>query len=373
MSINTCTVELQVKILDAVDLYFMGQKDSFSGISDINNYIADKFNLKDFTFSDVYGSFTSDNKNVLNEIFYDHIGRPSSDFISEAGPTVVLTKNNIQGNFTSIEINDLFHTLPIAKDFFEGQMNNKVVTKIIIGDRSEKTYVADDSSLTKNLNNLKGELFNTIQDFLITRNLLEKKEATDLYDNKGNLVNYDDYKAVMGAIDNYFFKSNNFDLITSYSKKMVPNIKGSLDGERSMYEVYNAAIMLNNFDTILNKYFSGLVTVDYKSFNNLVSNLDVENKYNLKIKGLETIYWNNDTHESEGVENSEDKLTKLLVSIIPLYNKKSERQTNFLEMKDFYLFSAKLANFELQHGNRLRIEGTNNFKYFNQEPREAIS
>ena len=65
-------------------------------------------------------------------------------------------------------------------------------------------------------------------------------------------------------------------------------------------------------------------------------------------------------------------MSKLLVSTIPIYTKKGEKSSFYMEMKDFYLFSALISDFEILYGNKLKNAKDSTFKYFNENPKEAF-
>ena len=46
---------------------------------------------------------------------------------------------------------------------------------------------------------------------------------------------------------------------------------------------------------------------------------------------------------------------------------------NILEMKDFYLFAAKVTDFEIRYGNQLKNEKDSTFKYFNEDPVNGLN
>ena len=296
---------------------------------------------------------------------------PLNDFIKKAKTTTSAAKSNVAPNFSSSRITDLFHTLPLIKANFEGKANKLILGSILIGDKSSDKFVTTDTEVSDNFTKLKNDLFIDIQKFLIDQGLL-KKEVANLYNEKKDVINYAYYKKVMNLLDNHFFTSERYSLIDTFSKKKIPNLTNNTTKDADVINAYNAGILLSNFDTVLQEYYSGIIDINYNLFNNLRSNIGKDNKYTLKIEGLKTDYWLRDTHEAEGSESAESKLSKLLVSIIPVYNKKDLDSGMFMEMKDFYLLAAKISEYELLYGNALKNTVGSNFIYFNENPKESL-
>ena len=159
---SVCSLERQEEIIGTVDYYFIDNSESFTNISDLNEYLANELGIENFDIRSVYNDFTDENKDLLNDLFLDYIGKPSSDFISEGGISSIIPKSTIKSNFNSIEVIDLFHTLPIAKAYFEGEMNSKIISNVLIGGKDLDHYVSSDSELTNNLNKLKYDLYRKI-------------------------------------------------------------------------------------------------------------------------------------------------------------------------------------------------------------------
>lgn len=379
---STCSIELASKISSSIEEYFMVEapnKSNFS-LSELEQFVGAEQKIKKFKLAN-YINISEEIRKTATELFNLYLLADVSDYISDTSAKAVITKSNIVKDFSTNTVVDLFHTLPLAKAYFEGSVNGKILKEILIGDPKSDTFVSSNAELTSNLNNLKNKLFKDIQEFLIREGRITNKEVFNLYDERGNVADYSKYKAVMTTLATYFFSGENFNMIKSYSGKIIPNLTADLREEISVYDAYNAGILLSNFDSILNVYFNGLVDVNYNYFNNLTSNVGTNDKYSLKIEGIKTAYWKKETHEAESSENSEDKLTKLLISIIPAYDKKGNRTTEFMETKDFYLFAAQLSNFELLYGNKLRnkeVTGetdkgqTSGFDYFNKNSSKQL-
>ena len=375
-----CNIDRKTKILDELNLYLYNLEAEAGGnmltsvdLGKLNKHVEKKLKIKYFKLGNYISSpgFKESLINVFSEHFLDLPNELNKD-------AVVSTKSNVGKNFSSLTVTDMFHSSPLAGLYFEGSTNEKMVKNFIIGDANSNKYITTDAELSNNLNNLKNQLFRDIQQFLINKNLVAFTEVKDLYDSQnGQVLDYGHYKVVMKSLDDYFF-SGSFDMLTSRTGKKIPILKGSLSKNSEIYDAYNAGILLANFDIVLTTMFSDIVNVNYNYFNDLTSAIGSYDKYALKIKGITTIYWNNNEHMSETSEHSEGHLTKILISSIPVYNKKGVKTTKYLDMKNFYLFAAKVSNFELLHGNTLRnreVSGTgkSGFNYFNVDSKESLN
>ena len=367
---STCSTIQAIKIRNSLEEYFEiwnPTKDTFQ-LADLEKSIASDSKINNFKLKD-YLIVPEINTTVIN-LFNAHLFSEVADIIPATSDESLHTKSNVVKDFSSNTIVDLFHALPLAKLKFEQDINGELIKEILIGDPSISTYVKNNGELTNNFNKVKNNKFRQIQEFLKGKGKL-LGEVDNLYDENGNIKNYTYYKTIMTTLSDYFFRGN-FEMMESYSGKKIPNINLDLVEDKDIYDAYNNGILLSNFDSVINIYFKGLVDVNFNYFNNLLSNVGTNDKYTLKIEGIKTAYWKSDDHASEGSENMEDKLTKLLISSIPSFNKKGLKTQSYLEMKDFYLFAAQLSNFELLHGNELRNTQDSTFKYFNITSGETL-
>jgi hypothetical protein len=174
----------------------------------------------------------------------------------------------------------------------------------------------------------------------------------------------------MALLGDYFF-GGEFELVNSYANRKIPNLDMEISKSEEDYIAYNNGIFLSNFDSVINTYFADIIDVNFNYFNDLTSP-GIDDKYKIKIIGLKTKYFKNDSHETESSENSEGKLTSLVINSIKAYDKNNKWTQGYLETKDFYLFAAQLSNFELLYGNALRKDKTNGFNYFNVNPVNSL-
>lgn len=367
---SKCNLDYIDKILGAIEVFLFS--DGEKTLQNLENHVKrvipglnQEFSLETYFVSSVDFKEAFENQAEL-------YGVNITDFIKDIDSVNVKAKSNIAPNFSSNKITDLFHTLPLVRANFESSMNSDILREIIIGKGDSKNYVSTDAEVSNNLASLKDKLFRQIQQFLIKNGLLTTAEQP-LYNENNDVIDYNYYRQVMMMLDNYFFSGEKYPLIKTYSnKKGIPNLALDINTNTDLFNAYNAGILLSNFDTVLQEYFSGIIDINYNLFNNLRANLEEGNKYSLKIEGLKTAYWLSDSHAAEGSESAESKITRLLISTIPYLNKNGQDLGLKMEMKDFYLFAALISDFELVYGNILKsIPGTK-FRYLNENPREVL-
>lgn len=371
---DQCNLEYTGDILDAIEDFLYSNRNESKdnkSLENLEKYVkAEIPAVGDFKLS-TYVSNSPEFKDKLQELFEDH-ELDIKDYIPNITSTIVRTKSNITKNFSSEDIIDLFHTLPLIKSRFDGKVNSSIIRSAFIGGKESKKFVDSDEELSRNLNGLKDSLFIDIQDFLRDKGLL-KEPSKSLYNDHGAVESYDRYTKVMNLIDDYFFNNaKDFTLMGSYSSdKKIPNLSFDEHGER-IIDAYNNSIFLSNFDSVVSDAFSGIIDINYNMFNDLQSVTNGENKYSKKIQGIRTDYWLKDTEAASGSESSEGKLIKLLVSSIPMLDKNGNDTGTYMEMRDFYLFAARVSDFEIKNGNRLKNQVNSEYKYFNENPSQGL-
>jgi len=344
-------------------------KSSKLTINDLNTFVSTKLSISDFDINVYYENkiFKQNYHNLLIDYGLDEEEEliPSS----QSGLSIK-SKNRINVEFTTNNIDDMFHSLPTAREIFNKDTKAMIINSIFLGNDKDTTFVTDDK-VNENLNSLKNDLFIQIQKFLISKKILpHDSKPKNLYDKA--FINVDDYgyyKIVMNHLKNYFFTDGGaFSLMNSFkASKLLPNIENS---QSDIIKAYNAGIFLSNFDTILHLNFRELIKVDYSSFNTLQATSKIK-KYERKVEGIKNPYWVKDNHEAEGSESYESEFTKLLVSTIPMYNKKGVKVDSYMTMADFYLIAGKLAAYEIEYGNIIKATNPNS-KFLYEAPAEVL-
>lgn len=272
---SQCTLAQQNSIIDLI-------RESFEiyGSVDLNDLELEisQVLLEGFTFKEF-----SDNTDIINTL--KEYGVNIEELIGDVSSSPL--KSNIVKNISTYQVEDLFKGLPIARQYFEGYVNNLMVKNAIIGSSDSDTYVSTDLELTNNLHNLKNDLFIEIQDFLKSKGLLTT-DASNLFE-KGRVKDFSHYSNIMNLISEYFFSGNDIGLFT-FSGKLIPNLNISLEDNESIFRAYNNMILLSNFDSVLNTMFKGMIEVNYNYFNHLDSIIDNNPKYKLKVAANSLLY-----------------------------------------------------------------------------------
>lgn len=353
---HTCSNKIQKRIIEAMDNYLLDADNPT--FLDLEEYIAEELGRKTFSFKEV-----SDNVPIitkLKDIFGEDI-----DLSSDRS---ILHYSNILRDVRSYSIDDLFHGIPAAKVEFDGYVKRVVIGDGVLGKNNDDTYAVNDEQLNNNFTRIKSDLFNKIQKFLISKNLYHG-DVLPLYNEEG-IANYDSYVNIMTIINDYFFNNPEIPIIKSYTNKKIPNLSVS-DANKPILEAYYNMILLSNFDTVISTKFKNFFKVNLNKFNLLDSGFGENLKYYLKFDPITTPYWRNDNHQAESSEDRTDEFTRNVVSIIPLYNKQGIKTKEYLEVNDLYLIAAKVSEFELLEGNKLKNHNTN-FDYFNTNPVEKL-
>ena len=263
----------------------------------------------------------SNNTSALNELIeaFDYYEIPINDFITDVPVSEIGFKNAISSNLRSSEVTDLFHTMSVAKNYFEQQMIGRVIGAITVGDVNDDRYVNNGEALNTNIKSLKEELFQTLLNYVGMSNPTLK-----LYKEDGKF-NEDAYGIFKNAVKTLETKLYDETTRESYNGRKIPNLRGSIlnEKDRQKFDAYNAAIMLINFDNVIKKLLPKVLKVDYSVFNKFNDSVANAFKYSLKADGEHTVYWSKGDHESESIEKLEDSLTKYIVSTIPQRNKQN--------------------------------------------------
>ncbi len=374
---SVCKIEYVEGILETIDSFldYSTTEGSDTSLEALNQYVGEKSpDLSgDFTLSSWLVAYPEE----FGEEFKYKVELYGLDInqylIGIENSTLINTKSNVSPNLSTIDTSYLFHTLPMARNMFEGFSTAKIVQNILLGRKTATTFVFDNETASNNLHLLKKDLFNTLQNFILDKKLIPGFKKIELYEESGDLTDYNHYMLVLNTIDNYFFSGDNFKTINSVAAgKKVPMLPDDINANQNLYNVYNSAVLLSNFDTVLYEYFSIIVDIDFNLFNNLKGNLSTTPKYKINIEGLKTKYFKTDDHNSESSESAEVKLVKMLVSTIPYFNKKGEYFGQYMKMDNFYLFAAQISDFELLYGNKLRNKKNSTFKYFVTNPKERL-
>jgi hypothetical protein len=363
-----CTIEKQQKII----------KDLVKRKIETEQEILDIFNKHGVTVSNVMEAqevLSEQSLSTFNSIIADY-GIQLSQILE---PTVTINRinknrsiNNIDCLFNSPIVSDLFHTLHIAEKYFDQTSNDLIMRAIKIGDKDSSEFINDSVKLNQSLKNLKNRLFERIVRYLYTGGNLENehlyfqkgKFIGNIYTKKG-IINYPLYQPVINKFQDVIASKE--DLVLLSSGKNIPNLQGSISNGalRTKLDVYNAAIMLVNFDNILFTKYRNQIKINFSEFNTFEDPIQGI-KYTSITKGFETEYWAADEHMSEAAETLSDDLTKNIIAIIPHYDHWGNPTGQYLETKHLYSLAATMHVFELENSSELFNDPT--WKPFNEDP-----
>lgn len=364
---NICDLQYQNKIIKIVDDYFYDLDDVADfKITDLEDLISSRLKLN-FNFS-----LVSDNKAII-----DHL----QNTLQEEAPGIALSidkatpaRSNIIKNISSYTIDDLFHGLETAKAEFEIYSKSEILGHGLLA-RGNIAGVKTNEDITQNFMNLKSKLFTQLQNFLRDKGVYNDV-TKPLY--KEGVPNYNHYVQVMRLISDYFFNSGIIETRQSYTGKTILALPLDTSKHKQLFKAYYNAVLLSNFDSIIDTKFKNLFKVNINQFNILENNLNL-NKYSTSFSTASTLYWKGDSHASDSAEKGVANLTKDLVSVVPLYTKKNNLTPRFMGPNDLYLIGAKISNFELKYGNKIINDqesgipkGDVEFKYFNNNSLERI-
>ena len=354
---NQCTLSQQKEIIDIIQYKFILNGETT--IKDLESEISENV-IKDFKFTEF-----KDNSEITNELIKNGI---NIEELFDTDSSSTIYKSNVVKNISTYSIDDLFKGIPVAKKYFDSYLGEIIVREAIIGRGDSDHYVDNDHELSENFNNLKNKLFIEIQEFLQSEGLLST-DVVELFENE-RIIDYAYYNHIMGLVSDYFFSGENVGLLT-FEGKLVPNLNIDLDSKEHLFKAYNNAILLTNFDSIINTEFKGMIEINYNYFNHLNNSIGRNPKYRLKVAANSLLYWNRDNHDSKSSENKEDQITKMVVNSIPAYNKNNQKLPESMEMKDLYLLGSMIHSFELKYGNKFKNNDVE-FEYFNKNPGQSL-
>lgn len=188
----------------------------------------------------------------------------------------------------------------------------------------------NDSVLNNKTNNFKNKLFKSLFDHLASSSHFKKEYKNipfvELFTDKR--FNTDsNYHKIMNDIA-ILFKDYNTNISIYNDVNLV-----SLD-------VYNAAIMLTNFDKLIESKFSNILSVNQYNTGAL-TNPPYTFQYMQEFKGISTTYWRRDSHDQEGAENYASNFMKMLAGNIALLDIDGVPIKNqYLGMNRVYLIAA---------------------------------
>lgn len=348
----SCAINLQTKV---INLLLIKRPSDWKTALEIAQSILGK----DYTVEKINDEFSRSNSVIFNKILKS-VGYVFGSVSKSSNSEIISKKvSNINTIFTSPTISDLFSTFHIAGNYFKLRLNEFIVESAILNLEGKTKYVNNNVELNNNFKSLKNKLFKNIIEYLNNRGkLLDKdlyysgdKFIGRLYDPRGNFsLDYDLYKKTLNLLEKVLLEDGKIDI---KSDRFIPNLKGDTRKlqDRLKYDAYNAAVILSNFDDIIKKYYSNVIEINTKLFNNFDDN--ISEKYFLTAKGKNIEYWISEEHSSESAEQLMDDFSISIINSIPRVSRFGEFSGLYLDIKDLYSISALIKNFETKNFNLL--------------------
>lgn len=208
--------------------------------------------------------------------------------------------------YFSKNITDLYENALDSLSYMYNGLEQSLVKASFI-DTDALTLTIDNSDLNANIQNYKNDLFEKVFKYVKKNKKAEyeniKYEA--LYEGKRFNTN-SNYTKVLEDLSSIFEDSD-------YS----PDVSIWKADQAAILDVYNAGVILSNFDSLVEQRFNGVLSVNQKNYNNLNNPMEIF-PYFLEFSGAKTTYWKDNSHESEGIENYASNLLRVVASTIPL-------------------------------------------------------
>lgn len=255
--------------------------------------------------------------------------------------------------YFSKDLTELYKNSTESLSYMTNSLEQKLI-KLAFVDPDKRSISIDNSSLNANINEYKNDLFKQVFDF-VKNNKSESYtnvEFTPLYSGKRFNPTSNFSKVLSDAEE--IFKFMNYSTNVSIH---------NLDAV-ALLDVYNAAVILSNFDSLVEDKFRNIISVNQTNFSNLNNPLSAF-QYFLEFKGLSTEYWSDSGHSDDSAEKYSSNLIKVLSTTIPMLDIDGKQKPNqYLGMNGIYLIgtlvkklnnSEAIANFQDSPKNSLKM------------------
>lgn len=258
-----------------------------------------------------------------------------NDFYSAFNERKVFSKSE----FFDKPILNLYENGAESLNYMYNSFESQLV-KISFVDNSPKVDASDavtidNSDLNHKIQNYKNSLFKTLFKYAKKQNVEGYKDIKyqDLYVDK-RFVSPVLYEKVIKDIETLF-------------KDYSTNVSIYKERELKTLEVYNAAVILVNFDNIIKEKFNNIISVNRYNFGALSDSINTFH-YFQEFKGIKTTTWAKEGHDKEAATNYSSNFIKMLAGVIPLIDLEGKPVANqFLGMDRMYLIGVLIKELNL--------------------------
>ena len=326
--------------------FLVGVKSKIESFFNATNKTNELFSNEEFT------QIVSDNilkqKKLLNPKFSNVLMGEVSKIVEQISKKSYAT---ISKQFTAKndDFSSLFFKSNIAYNYMQNSFKENMLKTCFINKEVGK-LITTDSELNNFILEYKNELFEKL------KNYIGNTSTEKLYDDN-YAVNEELYNQVFNAIDksdliNTDLNVNPLDLI-NVNKKLDP---------------YNAAIILNNFDNLVNKLFDGIINTEF-TYKGFLENGSDKNKYTLTGSTIQSLFWaqENDASKDSGIYSS--NLMKMISATIPITDINGDIiQGQYLGMNNIYKIATLLKKVEIE----AKLKNIEGFTSFIENPKKML-
>lgn len=234
--------------------------------------------------------------------------------------------------FFSKDLHELYVNAPNQMEYMRDSFERELVKIAFIDvDLDENQITLNDSDLNYKIQKYKNKLLKNIFDYIIKIDPNFPIEYKELY-KEGRYQEDNSYTSLLDTLQTILEGS---DLNLSLYNK----------SDLEVLDTFNSAVILANFDALIEKNFKSIVSINQKNYGTLTNPID-NFHYFTEFKGSYTEYWARDSHESSSVENYSSDMVKTIVKTIPLYDASGKKvDGQYLGMDRLYYIGAVLKTY----------------------------
>src|ERR1035437_2155661 len=267
------------------------------------------------------------------------------DKINKKSYTTISKKFTVNNN----DFSELFFKSNPAYNYMQNSFMDNVLKASFIN-KEEGVIITENSDLNKFITQYKNSLFQILKDYV------GEKSKEPLYGENFE-VNEDLYRAVFNAVDNSNLDETNLDV----NPLNLLEVNSKLDP-------YNAAIILTNFDSLLNKLFKGIVNTEFV-YKGYLENGGNKEKYSLTNSTIQSLFWGTDDDSSKDSSIYSSSLMKMVSTTIPLIDNNGKIiPGQYLGMNNIYKLAAIIKKGEIEN----MISMKENFEPFISNPKRML-